>query len=165
MQNKKLIIIISLVSLVIFILGVAAISSSSPQTLNKNANSHIEFMSEKQHNWGEIDIEGGVVEKEFEIKNTGEGNLEVNNFKTSCMCTEVEVIINGERSPAFGMHSQSGWKGVIKPGESAQIHVVFDPMFHGPQGTGPVTRYISFNTNDQDNSSVELKLTGDVVKK
>ena len=55
-------------------------------------------------------------------------------------------------------------KGVVKPGETADINVVFDPMFHGPQGTGPITRLVSFNTNDSSNRTVEFKLTGNVIR-
>ena len=79
------------------------------------------------------------------------------------MCTEAIVAIDGEKSPIFGMHTRSGWKGVIEPGQTAVVKVVFDPMFHGPQGTGPITRLVSFNTNDSENSTVELRLTGNVV--
>ena len=46
----------------------------------------------------------------------------------------------------------------------AVVNVVFDPMFHGPQGTGPITRIVSFDTNDSGNRTVEFRLTGNVVR-
>ena len=36
---------------------------------------------------------------------------------------------------------------------------------HGPQALGPVTRYITFSTNDPNNKSVEYTLTGNVVER
>jgi hypothetical protein len=79
------------------------------------------------------------------------------------MCTEAQVVINDEKSPVFGMHSRSSWKGVVSSGESADVKVVFDPLFHGPQGTGPITRLVSFETNDPESPRMEFKLTGNVV--
>ena len=100
----------------------------------------------------------------MQFKNTGESHLELTNFKTSCMCTETQISINGEKSPVFGMNTISDWKGVVRPGETAVVNVVFDPMFHGPQGTGPITRIVSFDTNDSGNRTVEFRLTGNVVR-
>ena len=85
-------------------------------------------------------------------------------MKTSCMCTQAKIVINGVSSPAFGMHGSSEWKGTIKPKEIAEVRAVFDPLFHGPDAVGPVTRFVSFDTNDVKNPTVELKLTGNVVK-
>ena len=50
------------------------------------------------------------------------------------------------------------------PGETAEIIADFDPAYHGPQGTGPVTRIVSFETNDPDHPYVELGFKGTVVK-
>ena len=157
--------IIGIVSAVVLIFGVIVATKTQPPTLDESNNAKVEILGDKTHDWGNIDIEGGTVEKVFQIKNVGESNLEVTNFKTSCMCTEVKVDINGNESPSFGMHSRSSWKGIIEPGQTADVKVVFDPMFHGPQAVGPITRLASFNTNDADNPTVEFELTGNVVQK
>jgi hypothetical protein len=164
MNNKTLIASLIGITLIIFVGGAFLVSRTSTPELSNSGNPKVEVLGESTHNWGEIDIEGGNVEKAFKIKNVGDSPLEVTNFKTSCMCTETQISIGNETSPAFGMHTRSGWKGSIQPGETADVRVVFDPMFHGPQGTGPITRLVSFNTNDSSNSTVEFRLSGNVVR-
>jgi len=165
MNGKKVPILVGLISFAVLILGIVIVSKSQPPVLEQIDTVSIEIVDGNSHDFGEIDIEGGNAEKTFEIKNTGESDLKVTNFKTSCMCTQVKVSINGKDSPIFGMHARSGWKGIIKPGGTADIKVLFDPMFHGPQGVGPVTRMISFNTNDSNNPIIELTLSGNVINK
>jgi hypothetical protein len=147
----------------ILVLGVVLAGNSAAPELEASEDAQMQVLGAMTHDWGEIDIRGGNVEKVFEIENTGDGDLEVTNFKTSCMCTEAQVVINDEKSPVFGMHSRSSWKGVVSSGESADVKVVFDPLFHGPQGTGPITRLVSFETNDPESPRMEFKLTGNVV--
>lgn len=165
MTEKKLFILIGISSLVILVLGVFFMTKTQAPVLEQTDMASVEVLDEMSHDWGEIDMDGGNVEKTFRIRNTGKADLEVTNFKTSCMCTEVRVSIDGVGSPAFGMHTRSSWKGVISPGQTADVQVVFDPLFHGPQATGPITRLVSFNTSDSNNPTVELKLMGNVVKK
>ena len=162
-ENKIIIALVGLSSILILVLGILLVNKSTPPVLETSGSAKVAVLGEKTHNWGQIDIKGGNVEKVFQIKNTGESDLEVTNFKTSCMCTETQISISEKKSPIFGMHTRSGWKGVIKPGETADVSVVFDPMFHGPQATGPITRLVSFNTNDADNRTVEFNLTGNVI--
>jgi hypothetical protein len=166
MGNKNIILVGAVIisSALILLLGIGLVNSSKPATLSANSNTKIEILGAKTHDWGEIDINGGIVEKVFQIKNNGESDLVMTNFKTSCMCTETQISINGKDSPVFGMHTKSGWQGTLKPGETADVNVAFDPLFHGPQGTGPITRLVSFNTNDPDNKTVEFRLSGNVVK-
>jgi hypothetical protein len=163
-ENKIVITVVALSTILILVLGIAFANKTQPPDLEASGDAKAEILGAMAHNWGRIDIDGGNVEKVFEVKNSGRTDLEITNFKTSCMCTEAQVTIDDDKSPIFGMHTRSGWKGVVKPGKTAEIKVVFDPMFHGPQGTGPVTRIVSFDTNDSNNQTVELRLTGNVVK-
>jgi hypothetical protein len=165
MSSKSLPVVLILVSVTILILGVVLVSKTNSPELASTGSASLQVVKGASHNWGEIDIDGGNVEKTFQIKSVGESDLEITNVKTSCMCTEAKVTISKKDSPTFGMHSRSGWKGVVKPGETAEVKVVFDPLFHGPQGTGLITRLVSFNTNDANSPTVEFKLTGNVVKK
>lgn len=164
-ESKILVGLIGIPTVLILILGTMYATKNQAPELTEDANAKLEVLGEATHDWGEIDINGGNASKDFQIKNTGTSDLFVTNFETSCMCTETQVMINGEKSPVFGMHSQSGWTGTIKPGETADILVVFDPLFHGPEGTGPITRLVSFNSNDSDNKTVEFKLSGNVISK
>jgi hypothetical protein len=163
MDDKKIFGLVGVITLAILVLGIVFTNKTQPPELEQTAMAAVEVIDENSHDWGKIDINGGNMEKTFQIKNNGEGDLEITNVKTSCMCTEARIAINGKNSPVFGMHTRSGWSGVIEPGQTAEIIVVFDPLFHGPQGTGPITRLISFNTNDSENPTVEFKLTGNVV--
>lgn len=162
-ENKVLIGLISISTIIILALGTVLVTKTQSPVLDDTGSARVEITGEKAHAWGEIDINGGHVEQIFQIKNVGDSDLEITNFKTSCMCTEAQVNIDGKNSPIFGMHTRSGWSGVVRPGETADVNVVFDPMYHGPQGTGPITRMVSFNTNDSDNRIIEFTLTGDVV--
>lgn len=164
-ESKIIFILVGISSILILVLGTIFVTKPNSVVLEQNANANIEILDPQVYDWGEININGGNVEKTFRIKNVGKSALEVTNFKTSCMCTEVKVVIGGKDSPSFGMHTKSGWKGVIEPNQVADIRVVFDPLFHGPQALGPITRLVSFNTNVSNRSTVELKLTGNVVEK
>lgn len=167
MNNDKttLYFIIGVVAFTILLVigGIFLIGGDSSSNMTENENAAIEVEGIKTHDWGDIDINGGVVEKTFKVKNTGSGDLEITDFVTSCMCTTVQVNINGQSSPVFDMHSKSSWVGSIPEGSEAEISVVFDPMFHGPTGTGPITRTVKFETNDSANSIIEFKLTGTVI--
>ena len=120
-------------------------------------------LKDRRYDWGEIPINGGKVEKVFEVKNVGKAVLELANFVTSCECTTVEVKTAKEASPVFGMHTKSAWKGEVAAGGTAEIKVVFDPAFHGPAGKGAMTRMVKFETNDDKNREMELLLTGKVI--
>ena len=175
-MRNKFVIIIVLISVLILSVGVALTTRKTPvqstrqaqsnsQTLQESTDARLEFVGEKFFDWGDIDIYGGIVEKTFTIKNSGTTDLELTNFRTSCMCTEVDVTIADQKSPSFGMHTPTAWKGIVKPGEEALVSVKFDPLFHGPEAVGPITRLVGFNSNDKNNSVGEFRLKADVIKK
>ena len=107
---------------------------------------------------GEISLQGDYP-ADFMVTNTGDAPLKINRVQTSCMCTFAEVIIGNTKSPEFNMdmHNSIGakrWIGVVKPGKSATVRVIYKPYLMPVQGS--VTRNIKFNTNDPNNSVVEL---------
>lgn len=116
------------------------------------------------YDWGEIGINNGKVWAEFVIANTGSAPLELGNVKTSCACTTAQVVIDGQASPYFGMHTKSGWTGEVAPGESAKLIVEFDPLFHGPQGVGQITRQTTVETNDPTQKLLTFITTAEVVR-
>jgi hypothetical protein len=163
-MDKKFLSIVAIISFSILFIGIFLVVKNSPPSLADNVNASLELLEPSNYDWGTIDIFGGNVEKTFNVKNIGTDDLEISQIKTSCTCTEAQLITGEETGPLFGMHTISAWKGVIKPQEEAQIRVVFDPLFHGPEGVGPVVRLVGFSTNDPDNRQIELAVTANVVK-
>ena len=115
------------------------------------------------HDWGTIGINDGKVQTEFNLTNNGNAPLELANVSTSCMCTTAQVEIEGKRSPYFGMHQKSSWTGQVAPGKSAKLIVEFDPAFHGPQGTGQITRQIVVETNDPSQRQLTFTASAEVI--
>ncbi|MBI2268634.1 MAG: DUF1573 domain-containing protein [Candidatus Blackburnbacteria bacterium] len=167
MEDKKLFIGIGIFTVLIFILAVALFKFlPSRARMAKNSDAKIEF-TETKFSFGDIPYSGGNAQHVFKVKNTGYGPLTLANFSTSCMCTKVLFQGTGGKSPEFGMKGMSqpsSWKGSLTPGESGEVVVIFDPTAHGPQGVGPISRVVSFETSDPNQPYVEFAFDGTVVK-
>lgn len=163
-SEKKIGILLILTTLAILFGGIVFINNTTASSQVVVSNNAKVVVESDTFDWGNIPINGGNVTKKFTIKNTGTENLQLTNIKTSCHCTTASVNISGNESPSFGMSGTSQWVGEMKPGQEATLNVVFDPLFHGPQGTGPINRYISVETNDKSNSKLTFSLTGVVIK-
>lgn len=168
MSEKKFIIGIIVFTVLIFSGGILLLSGSSGQAaIEKTADAMIE-LTEKKFNFKNIAYSGGNVSHSFLIKNAGTKDLKITNLATSCMCTQVYFKNKNTEGPKFGMKSHasgsSNWVGILKPGEKGEIIAVFDPTAHGPQGIGPISRLVSFETNDKDHSYIEFSFEGVVIK-
>lgn len=162
--NKKIIIGFIILTVLILGGGVYILSSTNSSTkVSSSQNAKIE-VDAKTFDWGNIPYGGGTVSKNFILKNTGSDILKLTNIKTSCMCTNAYLEIDGKLSPAFGMHESASYIGEVLPGKQANLKVVFDPAFHGPSGVGPIERLVSIQTNDINNPALEFSLKGVVVK-
>jgi hypothetical protein len=115
------------------------------------------------HNWGDINIMGGLVSHEFELTNTGESEIILKGAPTSCMCTTAQFEFEGENySPKFSLHSNpTDWSYALAPGEEFEVLIAFDPLAHGPDATGPVSRTVSILA-EGDNDPTEIRLLGNV---
>src|SRR3989338_7453810 len=78
--------------------------------------------------------------------------------------TNAKAEVQDPTSFDFGMSGVSDWVGELAPGKEAKLTAIFDPAFHGPQGTGPVTRFVSVETNDKGNAKITFTLTGTVIR-
>lgn len=116
--------------------------------------------------FGNIKLKGGLVRHAFPIKNAGNKELTIANLATSCHCTKVYFEYKNKKSPQFGMkgYGVSDWVGKLAPGQEGKIIAVFDPAYHGPQGTGPISRLVSAETNDPDHPYIEFAFSANVVK-
>lgn len=104
------------------------------------------FVSEQSlvHDWGDINIMGGEVSKTFTLRNGENVPLMLIGAVTSCMCTTGEFTLSdGSRSGEFGMHGGPEWNHLVQPGELFDVKVTFDPLAHGPEATGPITRTVN----------------------
>ena len=96
-----------------------------------------------QHNFGRIPSRRDVAHV-FAIQNTGNDDLVISNLVTSCGCTTAELSSD-----------------VIRPGQRADLTVVFDPDYHFTRGE--VTRLVWFATDDPASPWAEVRITADVV--
>ena len=101
----------------------------------------IEF-TETNKDFGSI-IEGNPVNHEFVFKNTGKSDLIIRKIKASCGCTTVAPKVT-----------------VIKPGESSSLSASFRTKGY----SGRQSKSITVITNDPKQSSIVLRLSGNVTK-
>lgn len=163
-MDKKFIIGTVIATLLILVGSIwAAYNLGNSAIVEESADAVAEF-SITTHDWGEIDIMGGKVEKIFPIKNAGTDVLKLFNISTSCMCTTAQLVKGDSSSPLFGMHAPSEYVMDLAPGEEAELKVVFDPLFHGPDAVGAITRTVTVETNDPSNKSLFFTTSGKVIK-
>ncbi len=149
----------------------AACSPTSDQTASEtvslNASGNIVATNGIEHDWGDININGGLVSHTFKLKNESEESLYLKGAKTSCMCTSARYSLNdGTISPKYGMHNNpSGWSEEIGPNETFEVEVVFDPMAHGPDAVGAIRRSVFLNTSAKNSSVLKLDVGGNVLYK
>lgn len=166
MNEKKLIILMIFATVLIVFGGVFVLSSATNNTPRAGSSKDAKAYTVEPTSFdlGNISINGGNVTKTFTIKNTGSGALKLFNVKTSCHCTKARVTIAQDDSPDFGMDGVSSWVGEVPSGKEGKLTVIFDPAFHGPQGVGPINRFVLVETNDSGNPKLTFTLTGTVIK-
>lgn len=114
---------------------------------------------EPPYDFGDIDIFGGKVRTTYTLKNDGVEDVTITSAETSCMCTEGEIA-----GLTFGMHGSEVKSVVIRAGGEELVTAIFDPLAHGPDGVGPVTRELMLKTNSTETPEVRLKFSANVVK-
>lgn len=88
--------------------------------------------------------------REFEIKNTGNENLEILRISTSCGCTKAKMSEDAR---------------IIAPGAVATLIVTMDPASHKAYfDLGPIKRVVYIKTNDKNNPEIEIELTANVLR-
>lgn len=164
MKDIKLITWVLGISLVIMLGGIlinAKVSVPQNVTLNSNAKLQVDKTS---YDWGNINMRKGNAEATFTIENTGTEDLKLYDISTSCHCTTAQLSLNGKNSPLFGMNSKSSYVMVVPKGLKAELKVVFDPAYHGPNGVGSISRRVVVSTNDQSKPQLNFSLTAFVER-
>lgn len=157
--------IIGVAITLILIIGGTFLVAKTNNSASLVQNQNVQVAVDKStQDWGTIGINDGKVQAEFILTNSGTGALQLANVVTSCACTTAQVVIEGKSSPYFGMHTKSGWTGQIDPGKTAKLIVEFDPLFHGPQGVGQITRQTTVETNDPNQPKLTFITSAEVVR-
>jgi len=116
-------------------------------------------VAEDSYDFGDIDIFGGKVSTTYVLKNGGLEDVNITSAVTSCMCTEGEI---GDLT--FGMHESSGKTVIIPAGEEKTLTAIFDPLAHGPNGTGKIKRELFLKTNSTVTPDIKVTFSGNVIK-
>lgn len=150
------------------VLGVAIIgylvlsaneSSESVSLINEGSSSARVVVLEQPYDFGDIEIFDGKVSTSYTLKNEGAEAVTITKAGTSCMCTEGEIA-----GFTFGMHGSNVDSVVIPPGGEEVVKAVYDPLAHGPDGVGPVTRTLQIETNSSVTPEIELRFSANVIK-
>jgi len=155
-MNKYIIGVIILAVVLIF----ASYGLPGDDTTNAKAEvASLISVVEEPHDFGDIDIFGGKVSTMYTLKNEGVEDVNITSAVTSCMCTEGEI---GDLK--FGMHASSGKTIVIPAGEEKTLTATFDPLAHGPNGTGKIKRELMLKTNSTLTPDIKATFSANVVK-
>lgn len=112
------------------------------------------------YNFGTIQQQEKTVA--FVVSNTGEGDLEIIEITTSCICTSAVFKAGGRSSPTFsGPTPQDGWSATLLPGQQGSLEVTYDPTMFSD--SGQITRVVYLKSNDPDDSKVEIEIRATVT--
>ena len=156
--NTTLLIIISAVLVAGGVLIFSGDTNQSRETEAVKSSSSLS-VDRNDHDFGEIDIFAGTVETDFILTNEGSEDVTIIAGTTSCGCTNGSI-----EGISFGMHEKMSGQVIVKAGESKSVTAVYDPLAHGPSGTGKVTRQLFLKTNSEATPEIELKVSANVVK-
>ncbi len=149
----------AIVLVIVLIFGARLIGNeTSSQQYSQNVTSAISVV-EEPYNFGEIDIFAGKVSTTYTLKNDGAEAVTITSAATSCMCTEGQIA-----GLSFGMHGSDVGSVVIQPGGEEKVTAIYDPLAHGPNGTGPVTRELMLETDSSETPKIRLKFSANVIK-
>ena len=169
---KKINVIIGVVVLGIIVVLLSFVGGDSSEKISdqskQKGDTGVLTVFQNDFDFGDILIDGGKVQHDFTVKNTGTVPVKIEKSETSCACTVAMITdTNGKIKGPFGMqggaHKPNPSVNItVLPGEEITVSGVFDPLFHGPQATGKITRDIFLKTNNTQ-EDVVLKFRGDVV--
>jgi len=155
----------------VLVIGFAFSQGTEESTADENNQSQVQIadiqISPETYKLGNVPINGGLISREYEVKNETTQTAKLQKIVTSCMCTKAKVSLNGKESRFFGMEHPGDRNPPINfeipPGETAKIIVEFNPAAHGPQGVGPFNRAVRL-TFSKPSGIKELTFDGTVIR-
>jgi len=141
--------------------GIMLFSSDDNKTteVQEVVSSSVLSVDREIHDFGEIDIFSGVVTTTFALINEGPDDIIISEGTTSCGCTDAEL-----GGISFGMHEEMSKEFIISVGETKDLTVIYDPLAHGPSGTGLAQRSVFLKTNSSATPELEVRIKAMVVK-
>ena len=134
------------------------------QTLDDNEESAyggvLKTNNELVFDFGDIDINGGVVSKTFAFENTGTQTLAIYEANTSCGCTKGAIEINQQTFGPFGMQNSIKEAIEVLPSEKFNVTINYDPLFHGPNDLGDRQRTLFLFTSAKADGETVRIFTG-----
>lgn len=112
------------------------------------------------YEFGNIDINGGLVAREFAFANQSDEPLYIYEATTSCGCTTGEIVTEAETFGPFGMRNESQSTITIDPNEAFKVRISYDPMFHGPSDLGVRQRSLFLFTSAAYDGTVVRQYQG-----
>lgn len=172
MTGETKFIIGAIVATVILVIGIAVlVTRNSPDVAGVGdrfvSDVEIKGLTATPENIdiGQVKYGGGIVTREYKIKNTTGNTIKLRKIVTSCMCTKARVKIGDKNTRFFSMEMNGDLNPLIsydlKAGETAKVEFNFDPAAHGPAGIGLIDRVVTLSF---DTGFKELKFNGEVVK-
>jgi hypothetical protein len=139
MNQKRIIVAIVLTTLVVLVAAVAVGYAALPQSAGR-----IE-LSATEYDFGTIP-NTGPVSQIFQVRNAGDGPLEISGVSTSCGCTTAEI---GSQQLAAG--------------ESTDLIVTYDPLAHDG-ATGDFIRLVYVRSDDPETPEASMTIWVTVVE-
>ncbi|MFV1917510.1 MAG: DUF1573 domain-containing protein, partial [Patescibacteria group bacterium] len=69
----------------------------------------------QEYELGEVPIDGGIVSREYEIKNTTGQTIKLKKIATSCACTTAKVVVGDKQSLKSGDYKETPFFGMEHP--------------------------------------------------
>lgn len=163
--ETKIIIGVVLASVVIIGGGIAMFSNAKPAPKREDQGTASMTIDKKSADLGSMKV-SDEKKATFTITNTGDSVLRVWKVVTSCSCTAATVKIGDTETPEFSMAGMMGtdranWLGEVPAGKSALLTVIYRPSIMPVQG--PITRQVTFSTNDPQNQDIEVSVSANVL--
>lgn len=166
---KKLLLL--LIVTTVFIAG----CSQQKNTPTQDFGGQIQAQDGLLYDFGSIDINGGIVSKTFQFKNTDSKPLAIYEATTSCGCTTGEIKVGSKTYGPFGMHNQTKQTIEVPAQSDFSVTISYDPLFHGPTDLGERQRTLFlFSSAEVDGKVVrnyqgkpnftEISVRGNVIK-
>ena len=122
--------------------------TASQETANANVGTLV--ADEPSFDFGTISMAAGKVTRVVKVRNSGSNPVTVKKLYTSCMCTAVSMMKDGQTYGPFGMPGHGVVPSIdqtLNAGQEVEIAVTFDPAAHGPAGVGKISRVVYLDNN------------------